>query len=87
MKNNQRGDVVEGVVVSVAVVLAVTLLWVFWRGYNQGKVFSRWSVDCSTQGGYVVQTYPNWWDCMVDGKVVILSGYESYQKDKPLELR
>lgn len=75
---------------SVIAVCIVGLLLISGFGFYQyhkteehAKEFTVWARKCKEIGGSVEITAYNWADCTVNGKIVILPGYEDLQRDRP----
>lgn len=81
-KLNNKGDV-EAVIPVVLVGIVAFFAWQYVSSKHKEQVFKQWSYACQQEGGDIQQTYPEWWECVVDGKIKVLSGYEQYQADKP----
>jgi hypothetical protein len=62
-----------------------------YRQWRYDQKFNGWVQDCTNAGGVAQQTAAlsvsaKWYDCMVDGKRVVLPGYEQDEKERPKNL-
>lgn len=78
MKLNQRGEVVD--VVFVAIILLVMGWGVFaWASHEgQRHMVDTWMADCTRAGGLVHDVRTDRMECFVNGKQVVLPGWEGY---------
>lgn len=77
------------VILSLILLVAVGYIGVTaYQSIHAEHVFNNWVADCRKSGGVVKESFlisssSSWDDCYVNGKAIVVPGYESYQKDKP----
>jgi len=74
----QRGDI-EGLLllaILVALIGGLVALWIW--AFTSSDKFSQWESDCHTAEGLVVKTSSDRYECYIDGKKVVLPGWENY---------
>ena len=64
---------------SIAVVAVVFLIWICTYSTIVSNRLDKWEGECRSQNGQVVKVSDNRYECYVDGKKVVLKGYEQYQ--------
>ena len=62
----------------IALVLAL-LAWIFISAAEFDQQFTAWSSDCREKHGIVQNVTPTRYECFIDGKKVVLPGWEKYQ--------
>lgn len=67
----------------VAMVLIFFGIYAYNEEQNYKSTYNTWVSTCRDKGGEVQKTAYQWSDCIINGELVVLPGYEKYQKDKP----
>jgi hypothetical protein len=78
-RNTQSGDV-EIVIVAICFTLCLALLLIcYFINNSHVNTYNRWVQDCKIAKGEVQIYGNNRQECEVNGKKVVLPGWESYQ--------
>ena len=65
----------------IGIIIAM-VLWFFYSTSKYTETFNNWTRDCIQKGGFISQTRHDFfstnYECFVDGKIIIVPGYEGY---------